>query len=138
MHEMGLAEAALDMVLDAAAGESVKRIRMRVGKFLLVVPDSFQFSFELASAGSNASGAAVEIEETPVKILCHNCQATSDGAEMPFLCGHCSSTDVEVVSGEDMVLEEIELENGTIIRNRNVNAAETLAEHFRQFGPHQH
>ena len=52
MHEMGIAEATLDMVLEAASGSRVKRVRLRIGKCLLVVPDSFQFSFELASAGT--------------------------------------------------------------------------------------
>jgi hydrogenase nickel incorporation protein HypA/HybF len=135
---MGLAEAALEMVLGAADGGSVKRIRMRVGQCLLVVPDSFQFSFQLASAGTNAEGAELQMEETKAQIQCHACNTVSQGTAMPFVCVNCGSPNVEITAGEDMVLEEIELDDGKLIRNRNVDAAETLAAHFREYGPHEH
>jgi hydrogenase nickel incorporation protein HypA/HybF len=138
MHEMGLAEAALEMVLGAADGRNVKRIRMRIGQCLLLVPDSFQFSFELASAGTNAEGAELQIDETPAQLKCHACGKVSRGAAMPFICTHCGSPDIEITAGEDMILEDIELEDGQLIRNKNVDAAETLAAHFREHGPHEH
>jgi hydrogenase nickel incorporation protein HypA/HybF len=138
MHEMGLAESALEIVLEAASGVRVTRIRVRVGKCLLVVPDSFQFSFELASAGTEAESAKVEIQETPATVHCRACEKHSELNAAPFLCSNCSSPDIDVVAGEDMVLDEIELDDGTVFRNRNVNAAETLAAHFKEFGLHEH
>ncbi len=138
MHEMGMAEATLDMLLEVAGGSRVKRVKLRIGKYLLVVPDSFQFSFELASAGTSAEGAQLQFEETPAVLRCRQCGKEGETAAVPFVCPNCTSPDVDLVSGDEMFLEEIELEDGTTLRNRSVAGAEALAEHFREQGPHEH
>jgi hydrogenase nickel incorporation protein HypA/HybF len=138
MHEMGIAEATLEMVLQAASGTRVKRVRLRIGQCLLVVPDAFRFSFELASAGTEAAGAELEFQETPAVLRCRQCGKEAEATAGSFLCQNCASPDIDVIAGEEMSVEEIELEDGTTLHNRNVAAAEALAEHFREQGPHEH
>ena len=138
MHEMGLAEGVLEAVLESAQGKRIRRVRVQIGGCLLVVPDSFQFSFELAAAGTDAEGALVELHEVTPRIRCRRCYRETETRMSPFLCQHCGSTDIEIVAGEDLRLEEMELADGTLLRDRRVSAADGLAEHFREFGPHDH
>lgn len=138
MHEMGLAEGVLEAVLESAQGKRVRRVRVQIGGCLLVVPDSFQFSFELAAAGTDAEGAIVELHEITPRIRCRRCQQEVETRTSPFFCQLCGSTDVQILAGEDLRLEEMELTDGTLLRDRRVSAAESLAEHFREFGRHDH
>jgi hydrogenase nickel incorporation protein HypA/HybF len=138
MHEMGLAEGVLEAVLESAQGKRVRRVRVQIGGCLLVVPDSFLFSFELAAAGTDAEGAIVELHEIVPRIRCRRCQQENESRASPFLCQSCGSTDVQIVAGEDMRLEEMELADGTLLRDQRVSQADALAEHFREFGPHDH
>jgi len=138
MHEMGLAEGTLEMVLQASGGKRVRRVRVQIGKCLLVVPDSFSFSFELAAAGTDAEGAVLEFQEIQPRIRCRQCGQESLTTSPPFLCASCASPDVDIIAGEEMRLAEIELEDGSTLRDKTVASAEGLANHFREFGPHDH
>lgn len=62
MHELGLAEGILAVVLDVAARERVERVRVSVGELQRVVPDSLRFCFELAAQDTLASRAVLDVE----------------------------------------------------------------------------
>ena len=62
MHELGLAEGILAVVLDVAARERVERVRVSVGELQRVVPDSLRFCFELAAQDTLASKAVLDVE----------------------------------------------------------------------------
>lgn len=62
MHELGLAEGILAVVLDVAARERVERVRVSVGELQRVVPDSLRFCFELAAEDTLASNAVLDVE----------------------------------------------------------------------------
>lgn len=62
MHELGLAEGILAVVLDVAARERVERVRVSVGELQRVVPDSLRFCFELAAQDTLASTAVLDVE----------------------------------------------------------------------------
>lgn len=62
MHELGLAEGILAVVLDVAERERVERVRVSVGALQRVVPDSLRFCFELAAQDTLASKAVLDVE----------------------------------------------------------------------------
>jgi len=132
MHEMALAEGILSVVLDAAGDQPVRKVDLRVGALQLVVPESLQFSFQLASDGTLAQNAAINIEDVPARLRCKQCHAETVLRQPPFQCEHCSSSDIEIVSGEEVLVEAVELENGEIIRRREVDADEILREHMKE------
>ena len=117
MHEIGLCEGVLGVALDAAAGEDVKRVRLRVGRLQGVVPAVFDQAWEMVSEGTSASGSRVELVDVPVEVRCRACGQDTEAAEGPFSCGQCGSPDVEIVSGDELVVEEVELTAGEIRRN---------------------
>ena len=63
MHELGLALEVLDIVTRRAAGASIKRVVVEIGALAAVLPDALAFSFQLASEGTSAAGAELQIVE---------------------------------------------------------------------------
>lgn len=59
MHEMGIAEGILEIVLGAAGECPVRRVQVRVGDELRVVADSLEFSFQLIAEGTACAGASL-------------------------------------------------------------------------------
>ena len=84
----------------------------------MVMPESLQFSFQLVAEGTPAAEAVVEVEETPVLLRCKGCGKETESNNPPFNCGHCGAFDVEVASGDQLLVEEVELESGVTIRRR--------------------
>lgn len=126
MHEMALAQRILQVVLDAAGDQEVRRFRVHIGRLQMVVPDSLRFSFELVGEGTAAAGAVLEMEETPARLQCGQCGAESGLDLPPFLCRHCGASEIEVLSGDEVMVDAIELESGETIRSREVPAEPML------------
>lgn len=61
MHELGIAMEVVDIVTRRAAGAQIRRVVLEVGALTAVQPEALTFSFQLASEGTNAQGAALEI-----------------------------------------------------------------------------
>ncbi len=61
MHEAALCEGVLAVALDAARGEPVTRVRVRVGEVQAVVRESFEFCWKLVADGTTAADSAVEL-----------------------------------------------------------------------------
>ncbi|HEY7061103.1 MAG TPA: hydrogenase maturation nickel metallochaperone HypA [Chloroflexota bacterium] len=112
MHEMALAEGVLAVVLDAADGEPVRRVRLRVGALQAVVPDSLEFCFQLAAEGTGAAEATLEVTDVPARVLCRGCGAESELQVSPFLCGQCGTADIALVSGDEVLVDAVELASG--------------------------
>jgi hydrogenase nickel incorporation protein HypA/HybF len=117
MHEIGLCEGVLGVALDAAAGERVKRVRLRVGRLQGVVPEVMDQAWEIVSEGTDAAGSKVELVDVAVRIRCRACGQDTEAPETPFSCAQCGSPDVEILSGEELVVEEVELIAGEVRRN---------------------
>lgn len=117
MHEIGLCEGVLAVALDAAAGEQVERVRLRVGRLQGVVPEVFDQAWTMVSEGTAAAGSKVELVDVPVQVRCRACGQETDSPEAPFSCRHCGSPDIEILGGEELVVEEVELSAGEIRRN---------------------
>jgi hydrogenase nickel incorporation protein HypA/HybF len=122
VHEVGLCEGVLGVVLEAARGRPVRRVRIRVGKLLRVWPDSFDQAWRLVGETTPAETAVVELKEVPARVRCRGCRGESEPGDLP-LCPHCGSSSVDVLAGDELVVEEIELEEGTVFRNPALNGS---------------
>jgi hypothetical protein len=61
MHELGLAQAIVDVVRDAAGEQPVLRISVRVGAAEAVAADSLEFNVGLITEGTPLEGARTEV-----------------------------------------------------------------------------
>src|SRR5689334_13498616 len=112
MHEMALAEGILSVALDVAAGESVRRIRLRIGALQHVTQDALGFCFQLAAEGTPAAEATLEVEQTPARVRCSRCGEVTVFEDALFVCRACGATGVTIDSGDEVLVDAIELDSG--------------------------
>jgi hydrogenase nickel incorporation protein HypA/HybF len=110
MHELSIAQAIVDIALRNAGGSRVTRVYVTVGRLRQVVPAALEFSFEVCSHATAAEGAALELDVIPVLVTCRSCGAQSQPARFPLACAACGALSVEVVQGEELQVESLELE----------------------------
>lgn len=110
MHELSIAQAIVDVATANAGDSRVTHVHVKVGRLRQVVPAALGFSFELCTHGTAVEGAALELEEVPIGVTCRSCGAGSQPATFPLACGTCGGLSVEVVQGEELVVESLELE----------------------------
>jgi hydrogenase nickel incorporation protein HypA/HybF len=110
MHELSIAESIVRVAEAHADGRRVTAVEVRVGALRQVVPAALEFAFELVARGTPVEGAALELEEVPAKVSCRSCGAVSEIDLFPLACRTCGGLDVDVVSGEELLVESLELE----------------------------
>ena len=112
MHELGIVEDIIDIVrrsIPDGRAESVRNIRLRVGPFAGVVPDSLKFCFSALSGDTGMANAALQIEQTPLSALCRDCGSESEIKDFVFRCQSCGGADMEIISGKELEVVDIEL-----------------------------
>ena len=114
MHEISIAESIVEMVEEVARREGATRvstINLKLGAMSSVVEEALQFSFELVAAGTCSAGARLAIEKVPLVVFCSECNAQSILDTPVFSCPLCGSPTHAVVSGKELEVTSIELEN---------------------------
>ena len=109
MHELAIADSIVRIAERHANGRAVAAVHVRVGALRQVVPSALSFAFELVAQGTPVEGAALELDEVPASVECRVCGAESELAAFPFACAACGSVDVDVISGEELLVESIEV-----------------------------
>ena len=112
MHELALAESIVRIASEHAAGRRVTSVEVLVGHLRQVVPSALAFSFELVSEGTPLEGAELVIVDVEAVGRCRRCGAETRLLQFPLACGACASLDVDVVRGEELYVDSLELEEG--------------------------
>jgi hydrogenase nickel incorporation protein HypA/HybF len=113
MHEVSICESIISILKEEAskAGASrVTSVKLRVGEMAGVVEDSMRFAFEVVSKDTIAEGAELVIESVPLTARCGACGVDFAIEGYAFSCNECGSPDIAVVSGRELMVEEIDLE----------------------------
>lgn len=113
MHELSIAQSVLDavkaeMALHRAAKASV--VGMRIGELAAVDPDALRFAFEVLTRETEFEGLRLEIEIIPRRHRCHDCGTESAVTDFDFHCSACKSLRSECISGGELDLAYLELE----------------------------
>jgi len=115
MHEMGIAKQIIDIatssIPDGMEDIPVERVNLKVGKLSSVVPDSLRFCFEILSINTPLSGADLNIEVVPILAKCEECKFEWIINEPIFMCKNCKSGSIEIISGRELDITSIELED---------------------------
>lgn len=110
MHELALAESIVRIASERARGRRVVAVQVACGHLRQVVPDALAFAFELVALGSPVEGARLELREVPARVRCRACGGESGADGFPLACAACGGFDVEVTAGEELIVEELEIE----------------------------
>lgn len=110
MHELSIAESVVRIASRQADGRRVTKVRMKVGHLRQVVPSALAFGFELLAEGTPVEGAELEMEQVPAEGTCRVCGTESRLDSFPLQCLGCGGFDLEVLRGEELLVESLELE----------------------------
>ena len=110
MHELSIASAIAEIAGAHARGRRVTSVDVTIGALRQVVPDALTFAFTLVVEDTPLAGAALAIEHVPARVTCRACSAETNPSEFPFACAACGGLDVDVVAGDELLVEWIELD----------------------------
>ncbi|MBU1626367.1 hydrogenase maturation nickel metallochaperone HypA [bacterium] len=114
MHEVSIAQNIINQVesilADNKGNKKVKKVFIRVGKLSCVIPNNLSFIFNILTAETPMSDAKLEIEIVQVLCKCQRCESSFEIKENGFVCPHCNSYDIEVISGRELLIDKVEVE----------------------------
>jgi hydrogenase nickel incorporation protein HypA/HybF len=108
VHEMALTQNVVDAVCEHAAGRRVHSVRLQIGALCAVVPDAMKFCFDLATEGTLAHGARLDLDMRPARAHCRDCGTDFEVPDPILLCP-CGSADVELRSGNELIILSMEV-----------------------------
>jgi hydrogenase nickel incorporation protein HypA/HybF len=113
MHELGIAAS----VLQEAQQEAMRRpgrlrkVKVRVGELSGVNPEALSFSFEVLARDARLEPLELEIESCARRQRCPACDQTFAVAGYDLTCPRCGAADTEFVSGDELELASLEMED---------------------------
>ncbi len=114
MHEMSIALEIIEIVKASLPPEPpvvrVERVNLQVGKMSAIVPRSLHFCYEIAVRDTPLAGSRLEIEEVPVVARCNGCGCDWVLESPAFKCPECGGTDIEILSGRELDIVSIEIQ----------------------------
>lgn len=113
MHELAVAQALVDQVdnvIRQHSAVSASLIRVRIGPLAGVVPELLASAFHLAAAGHAMEHAVLDLVAAPIQVLCQTCGKETEAAMNRLVCGACGDWHTQVISGDELLLESVELE----------------------------
>ncbi|MBU2641965.1 MAG: hydrogenase maturation nickel metallochaperone HypA [Gammaproteobacteria bacterium] len=116
MHELAVAQALVeqvDAVIDQHGATQASLIRVRIGPLAGVVPELLATAFPLAAAGSRMEHAVLDLVAAPIKVRCQTCGAETEAAMNRLICGACGDWHTQILSGDELLLESVELETAS-------------------------
>jgi hydrogenase nickel incorporation protein HypA/HybF len=112
MHELSIAQNIVEIVqqnIPPGDGRNVTSVRMKVGRLSGIVVDSLEFCFDAIINNTFLQGAKLEIESVPVVLHCKQCGTDTTVEGSIFTCPECGSIDIQLISGTELQVVEIEL-----------------------------
>ncbi len=113
MHEMALTESIVEIVAEEGRKQGfgrVRVIRLQVGAMAHVEPEALRFCFDAVSRGTVAEGAALDILRQPGEGWCLDCGKIVPLEERFGACPECGRSHVQMPSGDELRIEELEVE----------------------------
>lgn len=113
MHEMAIARSIVDIAVAAAERESasrVVRVNVTAGELRGIIPAQLIFCFSLMSENTLAHGAQLGLEVAPLTGRCRKCQQDFTVKDYSYVCPRCRGHDIQVVSGTELRVRDIEVE----------------------------
>ncbi|MDQ2662830.1 MAG: hydrogenase maturation nickel metallochaperone HypA [Candidatus Eremiobacteraeota bacterium] len=95
---------------EAEGADKINMVHVRIGAMAGVVRDSLLFAWDLATEGTPAAGAKLEIEHVSLEVFCTACDATRV-IEGPAIleCPRCGALTPTIVRGRELQLISMEV-----------------------------
>jgi len=112
MHELAVCEGLRKVLEEQAQARNFTRVIqvwLEIGELAGLEVDAIRFSFNVAMKGSLAEDAALKIVEVPARAWCPTCMQEVAIKQRFDGCPHCGGLSLQVVSGEEMRIKEVEV-----------------------------
>jgi len=109
MHELSICRAIANTASDHAGSRRVSVVRLKIGHFRQVVPETLRFCWELHTRDSALAGCVLDVQYIPAVAHCNQCDAQTELVQPIVRCGTCNSSDASLVSGEEFLIESIDV-----------------------------
>lgn len=113
MHELSITQSMVDLALEQAREAGAKRvakINLVVGEMSGIVDECVEFYFEFLSKDTIAEGAALSFKRVPMQARCRSCGELFIPKEFDWSCPNCRNSQMEIVAGNELYIESIEVE----------------------------
>lgn len=117
MHELSIAHAVVSTVVDnlPSPAPRVTQVRLRIGELSGVVPTALEFAYDVAAEGTPLADAALVIERSPIIVDCSTCGHQELPSAQDFHCPACGTLTGDVISGKEMEILDITLDDSTLV-----------------------
>ena len=120
MHEVSIAGAIVESVLDAAKKNNalkVEEIFIEIGELTALNPEQLKFIFETVTTGTMAEGARYDIKVIKPLIHCRKCSyegLIGSFEKLHFFlptikCPECGDVDVDIIAGRECCVKKIRI-----------------------------
>ena len=115
MHEGNFTQQIVNSILEELKkypSSHARAVRVNVGEMLHLNPESVRTHFEVMTKGTALAEASLDLKETAVQVQCRRCNSVfhPEDHHVPF-CESCQTTDIAVLTGQEVTIEAIDLEN---------------------------
>jgi hydrogenase nickel incorporation protein HypA/HybF len=88
----------------------IKRLHLRIGKLVAVVPETLEFVWDMVRQDTMAAEAELTWEEAPVECRCPKCEIAFSADGAVYRCPKCDEPSSEITSGRQLEIVSIEVE----------------------------
>lgn len=110
MSLMGGVFEVIENTLSQYEVKRVLQVKLKVGELTNAEPDALLMAFAAYSKDTICEGAELVVERVPLRARCQNCHQVFDVKMMIFICPNCGDTHIEVIQGEELLIESLEVE----------------------------
>lgn len=110
MHELSIVEALLETIVPKAEESGAKRIlevNFHIGEMSGIVPSCIHEYFAIASKGTIAEGAKLNLKNVPAQILCSSCGYQGAPDKKNYCCPKCQSLSFRLISGREYYIDNL-------------------------------
>jgi hydrogenase nickel incorporation protein HypA/HybF len=100
----------VEQSLSNAQYSKVINIKIKVGEFATLDPSSLQFCYQVLTNGTKFENTELVIEIIPLVGHCNNCKKEININNFFFVCTECGSSNIEIISGQELILSEINVD----------------------------
>jgi hydrogenase nickel incorporation protein HypA/HybF len=93
-----------------ASGVRIERVGVALGELHQIVPESLLAAYEILTKDTPFAGSKLELRIIPCAVSCNSC-GWNGVIKMPFfICKSCGKGDVDVSGGNELYIDNIEVE----------------------------
>ena len=113
MHEMSIAQSLIEIIREEMLKNNarvLRSVRLNIGQMTALVPDALSFCFEVITAATELEGTKLIMDIIPIIGFCQLCENEFEIRDYAFECPSCGSTKIEIISGQDLSIVEMEVD----------------------------